>query len=98
MHELINDCDFGICAGGVNTYERMLLRFTGIVYATAENQLETCNALADNNYIFFCTEFDLDYLRNKLREFSVVDNYQRFILSLNEFPFTNMSVLSEVAL
>lgn len=65
MPRLINECDLGICAGGVNTWERILLQLPSIVYAVADNQVEICQELHQLNQIHYVSTYlDMELLKS----------------------------------
>lgn len=65
MPRLINECDLGICAGGVNTWERILLQLPSIVCAVADNQIRICQELHQVNKIYYLSAYsNIDLLKS----------------------------------
>ena len=92
--ELINSCDLGICAGGVNTWERILLGLPTIVYSVAHNQEETCLSLHQSNKIVYMgTELKLEALQDKLNGLLFTENYLNLLKQLNAKQLSMVDVV-----
>lgn len=75
MPRLINECDLGICAGGVNTWERILLQLPSIVYAVADNQVEICNSLKLINRVEVVNSLHINRLKSLLDDYKTQKFY-----------------------
>ena len=53
MYDLITNSDIGLCAGGINTWERLYLGLPSIVTAVSKNQESSLKKLNTTNSIVY---------------------------------------------
>lgn len=96
MPRLINECDLGICAGGVNTWERILLRLPSIVYAVAENQVEICSVLNQIGLIIFYEYFNIQFLKKILQDILNINVYAECIGKITGIAISQKDFIKEL--
>lgn len=96
MPRLINECDLGICAGGVNTWERILLKLPSIVYPVAENQVEICSVLGKMKYIVFYAHLNIQQLQRVLGDVLDSSIYAEYIERVSKVIISQKNIIEEI--